>query len=301
MQKKIRDRVNVVKVSRYAIIANSLQILFSAGILAYALLAPGFTLNGLAERTLVCIVALVVVWGAVLDIREAFSARKIARQSRMLADALGELEALNGTLRAQRHDFMNHLQVVYSLTEMQEYGEAQEYIERVYGDIQRVGRTLKTAIPAVNALLAAKEADCAEKQIAMELDFSSSWQEVPMPGWELCRVLGNLIDNAMDALLGVPQADRPAEGMRIRIAIGEELQAFTFAVANNGPAIPEGLRASIFQMGFTTKSSGRGMGLHIVSELMREYGGTIRLESAPGETCFFGTLPRIAPQTEPQA
>ncbi len=294
----MRERVNITKVSGYAIIANALQILFATGILVYALWDPGFRLTGPTEKLLVAIMALVVVWGAALDIREAYNARRTALQARMLEDALGQLESLNGTLRAQRHDFMNHLQVVYSLMEMEEYGEAREYIERVYGDIQRVGKALKTSLPAVNALLAAKEAACREKGIALELDFTSSWQGIPMPAWELCRVLGNLIDNAMDALLSVPEAERPPAGMRISVSLGEDVQAFTFAVANNGPAIPPELQRSIFQMGFTTKRAGRGMGLHIVSELMRAYSGTISLESTDAETRFSGSLPRSAVRPE---
>jgi len=292
MHRRMRERINVSKVSGYAIFANSLQILVAAGIFAYALLAPDFTLSGPGEKVLIGIMTLVVVWGAVLDIREAFSARKIVLQSSMIEDALSQLEELNGTLRAQRHDFMNHLQVVYSLAEMQEYASAQEYIERVYGDIQRVGKTLKTAIPAVNALLAAKASDCEDDGIAMDLDIRSAWQDLPMPGWEMCRILGNLIDNAKDALLHAPAESRAPEGMRIRIAIGEDVQNFTFAVINNGPEIPLELREDIFQMGFTTKSSGRGMGLHIVSELMKEYDGQIRLECESGETRFCGALPR---------
>ena len=292
MHRRMRERINVSKVSGYAIFANSLQILVAAGILAYALFAPGFTLSGPGEKLLIGLMTLVVVWGAALDIREAFSARRIARQSSMIEDALSQLEELNGTLRAQRHDFMNHLQVVYSLTEMQEYAAAQEYIERVYGDIQRVGKTLKTAIPAVNALLAAKASDCEDDGISMELDIRSAWQDMPMPGWEMCRILGNLIDNARDALLHTPAEKRSCDGMRIRIEIGEDVQNFSFAVINNGPGIPPELREDIFRMGFTTKSSGRGMGLHIVSELMQEYDGTIRLECSDGETRFCGTLPR---------
>ena len=299
MRQNMRARVNVAKVSGYAVIANALQILFAAGIFLYAILAPEFRLNGAAEKALVALMTLVVIWGAALDIREAFSARRVVRQSRMLEEAMGQLESLNGTLRAQRHDFMNHLQVVYSLMEMEEYGEAREYIERVYGDIQRVGRVLKTALPAVNALLAAKEADCGEKGIAMELDFSSAWQNLTMPAWEMCRVLGNLIDNAMDALLSIPEAERPPEGLAIRVSIGEDVQSFTFCVANNGPVILPELRDSIFQMGFTTKRAGRGMGLHIVRSLMNEYGGAIQLDCESGETAFRGTLPKAVPPKQP--
>ena len=287
MRKPMRERINVNKVSRYAVIMNALQILFATGILAYALLMPNFSLNSLAEKTVVGIMTGFVIWGAALDIREAFSARKVARQSQMLEDAMEQLETLNGTLRAQRHDFKNHLQVVYSLMEMEEYAEAQKYIEQVYDSIQQVGRTLKTAIPAVNALLAAKEASCAEKGVKLELEFNSNWQNISMPGWELCRVLGNLIDNATDALTGVGTPS-PV----IRVEVGENVQAYTFTVADNGPGVAPELRESIFEMGFTTKGGGHGMGLHIVRELMREYAGSIRLECKGGETRFIGSLPK---------
>ena len=66
------------------------------------------------------------------------------------------LENLNLKLRAQRHDYMNHLQVIYGLLELGEYEDAREYMEPVFKDITRVTRAMKTSQPAVNALLQAK-------------------------------------------------------------------------------------------------------------------------------------------------
>ena len=200
MKKTLRERLDLNKVSRYAIAANAAQVIFAVGLVFYALFGREFDLSGMAERLLICAVAFVVVWGAFLDIRDARNARKIASQSEMLEDAYTQLEDLNGTLRAQRHDFKNHMQVVFGLIGMGEYKEAQDYIERVYGDIQFVSRVLKTASPAVNALLAAKAADCEERGIRMETRIRSAWQDLSLPGWEMCRVLGNLIDNAIDAM-----------------------------------------------------------------------------------------------------
>lgn len=293
MRKTLRERIDISKVSRYSIGANALQILFAAGIFLYALFGRGFELTGRAEQFLVGAMALIVIWGAALDIRDAFNARRIARQSEMLEDAYGQLEDLNATLRAQRHDFMNHLQVVFGLIEMQDYAEAKEYIERVYGDIQLVGRSLKTAIPAVNALIAAKTADCEEKGIQMETRIRSSWQGMPVAGWELCRILGNLIDNAIDALESEALSRRV-----IAIEIGEGLREYTFAVENTGPEIPAAIRESVFERGFTTKRAGRGMGLSIVREIIRENGGDIQLTSNEKGTRFEGRIPRPSPPEE---
>jgi sensor histidine kinase regulating citrate/malate metabolism len=227
--------------------------------------------------------ALVVSWGAALDIREAFGARRVSEEADMLESAYEKLEQLNNTLRAQRHDFMNHLQVVSSLLELNEDAAAQDYLERVYGDIQKVGRTLKTAHPAINALLAAKMADCEAKGIAVNLMIESAWDKLTMPDWEMCRVLGNIIDNAMDALKGVA-------GATLTIRMGEDLRAFSFAISNNGPMIPEALRERIFQTGFSTKHADRGMGLAIVRELMADFDGEVCVESDERQTSFVGAL-----------
>ena len=79
----------------------------------------------------------------------------LLRRTQELEEAYSQLEDLNREMRAQRHDFMNHIQVVYSLIEMNEPGEAMTYMDKLYGDMQRVSRMMRTACPAVNALIQA--------------------------------------------------------------------------------------------------------------------------------------------------
>ena len=200
-RKKAHRELNFKKITRYAIIINTFQIVAALGIALYAALSGSFNLSGRVERILIYVTALVVSWGAVLDIRDAYSARNAARQRQMLEDAYRQLEALNGTLRAQRHDFMNHIQVIYSLTELEDRPAALEYMDRLYTSVRSAGRSLKTASPAVNALLAAKSAACQEKNVPFLTDIRSDWKACPVPGWEMCRILGNLIDNALDLSL----------------------------------------------------------------------------------------------------
>jgi len=289
MSRKLREKLNVKKATQFAIVINSLQILAMGGVFCYVLFNRITLLSHRAEIILLAFCLLIVIWGAVMDIRDAVTTRKIAEQTKMIEIAYGQLEELNGTLRRQRHDFMNHLQVVFSLTEMQEYDEAMQYIERVYSDIQRIGSVLKTSIPAVNALLAAKHADCDERGIRFETEIASAWADLPVSGWEMCRILGNLIDNARDAILdGGTVLSSPT----IHVCLGESPNAFTFTVSNNGPRIPDRYLSSIFQLGFTTKSEGHGTGLSIVSEIMESYGGSISVHSDESETRFSGIIPK---------
>ena len=291
--KRISSRVmNLNKAAGYTIGINTLQILGALTVTAFSLLSGGHAFSGHWEQALLAGMTVIVCWGAALDIREAFSARKLADETDMLEDAYGQLEQLNSTLRAQRHDFMNHLQVVYSLLELEEYESANDYIEQVYGDIKQVSRSLKTAHPAINALLAAKLAACEERGVRAELVIESPWNTLPVPGWEMCRVLGNLIDNGLDAM-------KETKDAKITIMLGETLQAFTFEVANNGPQIPDNLIERIFQSGFSTKGSSRGMGLAIVKSILQAYGGKITLTSDAARTAFTGSIAKTSAPHKP--
>ena len=284
MTRPMRRFVNLKKAVIYTVVINMLQIAGSITVAVMSLITGGHAFIGLPEQVLLCTMTLLVSWGAVLDIREAFSARELASDADMLQDAYAQLEDLNGTLRAQRHDFMNHLQVVFSLLELEDYKEASDYIERVYGDIRRVSRTLKTAHPAINALLAAKVGDCEARGVHVDLQIESHWAGLPVESWEMCRVLGNLIDNALDAPAG-------RELKTIQVALWEYVKGFHFAVENNGAPVPEEIQDSLFQRGFSTKGPGRGMGLSIVQEILEQYGGQIDLDSTPRRTRFHGLIP----------
>ena len=286
----MRRTIDIKKAARYAIILNAVQI---AAAVAIALLVLLTDVEARASwryiAALVCVSALLVICGAIVDIGNALSADRIKQQSEMLEEAYAQLESLNGALRAQRHDFRNHLQVIGGLLEMGESDEAAKYIDRVYGSVGALSAQLRTASPAVNALLRVKTAEAQKRGVAMDVIVRSAWEGMPAQGWEMCRVLGNLIDNAMDALKDTPSP-------RVTVALGEELRALIFSVENNGPEIPMEIREKIFQPGFTTKGGERGQGLAIVREIIAGYGGELTLESDENHTAFCGRLPRGAAQ-----
>ena len=291
MRRRITNKINLQKITGFAIAVNAVQIACALAILLYAIFNENFTIPESAEIALVAFAAALVIWGAIVDIRDAIVTRKVEDQRRMLEEAYRQLEQLNRTLRAQRHDFKNHLQVVYSLTEMAAYNDVQEYVQRIYEDVQSVGSHIRTSVPAVNALISAKAADCAERGIAFQTDIQSQWDQVQIPGWEMCRILGNLVDNAMDAVL-----ERKDREPWVRVYIGEDIRCWKLEVSNNGPEIPASRRRDIFQPGFTTKSAGHGNGLSIVSELLEKYNGEMHLSSDAEVTRLSCTFPRCAPK-----
>lgn len=287
--------VSVRKATNYAIVINGLQIALILVMLLAIIIVPEISASYHLLLTLTVVASLVIVWGAVVDIREALNTRKLLTQLDDMDETIDAMSQFNNTLRAQRHDFLNHLQVVYSLIEMAEYQEANDYIEQVYGRITAVSRVVKTANPAVNALLMVKTAACEKAGVPVEVAITSKWEtlENAMPDWEMCKVLSNLIDNAIDAMETVPASRR-----KLLIALGENVKQYTFRVENTGEAIPEGIREHIFIPGFTTKGEGHGMGLHIVRRTLRERGGDVRVESDDEHTVFSGFVPKVIMHAE---
>ena len=212
---------------------------------------------------------------------------RLRQQYDALHSSYRDLERLNSDLRAQRHDYLNHLQVVYGLMELEEYDELKTYLAPIYKGMMKTGKALKTRNPAVNALLRAKMEEAESKGIDFYVEVSSDLSGLTVEPWELCKVLANLMDNAITALEAIPSEKK------LRVDIGEDRDSYRFSVANNGPAIPEELQESIFREGFTTKKeSGHGMGLSIVTQVLKTYKGTISLSSTEEETVFRIRIPK---------
>ena len=226
-----------------------------------------------------CLVAVLVL--AVCMALVLIQHKKQRLQMLQLQESLKNLEQLNFELRAARHDYLNHLQVVYGLLELEEYEDLKRYLTPVYKGIMKTGKALKTSKPALNALLKAKMEEAEGKEIDVYVEVKSDLKQLSVEDWQLCKVLSNLIDNAMTILL------EKAEERKLEIDINEDRENYLFAVSNNGMAIPKEQQENIFKRGFSTKKeAGHGMGLAIVSDIVKENRGTITVNSTEERTSF---------------
>ena len=122
-------------------------------------------------------------------------------------------------------------------------------------------------------------------EIAIERDYDHSLPKVLARGSELNQVWTNLLDNAIDAL---------GESGTITVRTRSEAECAVVEISDDGPGLPEDLRARIFEPFFTTKpvGSGTGLGLDTVRKIVEErHRGSIEVESRPGETTFRVWLP----------
>jgi len=287
MKIKINRNLDVNKAAGIIYFVNIFQILIFVGFIIYSYIFKDEAKILISENLTIFFIILCIVFfmNTYITLKDVNALKRLNTQYFMQRKVLNQIEDLNNTLRAQRHDFLNHLQVVHSLMEMNEYKEAGNYIEKVYDDIKKVNRVLKTSNPAINALLQAKLLDCEDRGILAKLQIASRLDKLKVPSWEMCRVLGNLLDNAMDATEGI-------ENGWIKVEIFEELKEYRFFVKNNGKMISQDIKDMIFQPGFTTKGKqGQGMGLAISKRIVEKYEGSINVESDEEITVFKVSIP----------
>ncbi|MFO7611129.1 MAG: ATP-binding protein [Clostridia bacterium] len=232
---------------------------------------------------IIVIIALAVCFGI---LRMRSEARSLLRRFESLKEAHLKTTGLNDKLREQRHDFLNHIQIIHSLIEMNEHTDAAAYMEEIYNEIQSVGKILKTASPAINALLQVKNNSCESKGIEFKIVSTTRLDKPAMEPWDICGILGNLIDNAIHAVEEVEKGS-------ILVSLKEDIKNYIFKVKDNGKGIPEKLVDRIFTMGFTTKAGdGHGIGLAVSKRKLESAGGSISFETGGRGTMFTFMVPR---------
>ena len=277
-----KQEYNISKIVLISIFINLIQVVFITLFIYYKNKNP-YMLEG---NFIIYVVAISIGINSIIT-GMIFYNSLFKKGSNNLIDTIKYLEEFNKTLRTQRHDYLNHIQVIYSLMELEEFDEARNYIEPVYKDIVRVSKALKTSKPAVNALLQAKLQMAEKNEIEMELEIKSDLKLLNMEPWEFCRVVGNIIDNAIFALKLKPN------NRYIIVEFAEDIQNIKINISNNGYNIPKEIIDNIFKEGFTTKGDkGDGMGLAIVKEIVETFSGTIAVTSNEERTSFEIIIPK---------
>ena len=187
----------------------------------------------------------------------------------------GELEVvrrLTESLRSQNHESANRLHTVVSLIEL---GRAEDAVEFATEEL-RVAQILTDQVvgavedPVVAAHLLGKSAEAAERGIELRIE-----GELP-PGTgvaprDLVTVLGNLVDNAFDAVA-------ESETRQVAVHLAGDAEALEIRVGDSGPGLDETAAARVLERGWTTKASsgaGRGLGLALVVQVARRHHGTV--------------------------
>jgi two-component system CitB family sensor kinase len=204
------------------------------------------------------------------------------------------------TLRAQAHEFSNRLHTIAGLIELGESEEAVRFVHRVSSTRSEFSEAVTTAVhdPSVAALLIAKASQAGEVGVELRIAPESS---LPVLDDELSTdvttVVGNLVDNAMDAAAEAPQR-------WVEVSLGLVDGEVDVVVRDSGAGVPPGMEREIFRRGVSTKdipaesadgpgrgaARERGIGLSLVHLVCTRRGGNVTVSSVGGST-FTATLP----------
>jgi len=223
-----------------------------------------------------------------------------------LQSELNARESVTETLRAQTHEFSNQLHTITGLLELEEYAEVGRFVTGLTARRAALSDYVTARIddPAVAALLIAKASLAAERRVTIDLESDSALPRLTPDGSaDVVTVLGNLVDNAVDAaaLAGPPDG-------RVGVRLTMAGRTVTVRVSDTGGGVPADRLPEIFRRGFSTKprdASGRGVGLALVQLVCRARGGEVEVQNAgsadPPGAVFAATLPEAAPLTPPAA
>ncbi|MDX6345023.1 MAG: two-component system, CitB family, sensor kinase [Trebonia sp.] len=219
-------------------------------------------------------------------------------ESETLKRALDEVTGLADTLRAQSHEFANRLHTLVGLVELGHYAEAVEFVTGLSTARAELTDRLVEAIgePKLAALILAKVSLAAERDVELRLLPDSRVGQRITATTQVLTVVGNLIDNAIDAATLAPA---PREVELTLVAAEADL---LIRVRDTGPGVPHDMRDQIFTDGVTTKSSvtgaRRGLGLALVSQIVEGMGGMVSV-GQDGGAVFTAVLPGCLAPADP--
>ncbi|MTD14388.1 PAS domain-containing protein [Nakamurella sp. YIM 132087] len=232
--------------------------------------------------------------GAVLTMRDHTALQELSGE-------VDEMRGFTRALRAQAHESANRLHTVVSLLEL---GEVEEALQFAVEDLEMAQSLADQVVegmgePAVAALLLGKSAEASERGVELIVDPDSDLPHGAADARELVTVLGNLVDNAIDAAAAAPltagdgragpagppgTAGVPRRMVGVRCAPLDD--RLVLEVWDTGAGLSAEVAERIFADGFTTKSvrgpaGARGLGLALVRQAVARCGGTV--QAVPGD------------------
>ena len=216
--------------------------------------------------------------GSVITLRDRTELEAALRE-------LDDVRSLTEALRAQQHEFSNRMHVLAGLLELGRGTEAMSYAHQINGATAEVAADLQRNLddPHLVALLLAKYTVAAERGATLVVDCPSPVHIADEQSEALVTIVGNLVDNAVDAVAGAVATGGPAH---VTVSLTTNDDRLVIEVADTGPGIPADAREFVFAKGWSTKATpgrrSRGLGLALVRQLADRLGGTVSVDEGPG-------------------
>ncbi|MGE5605386.1 MAG: sensor histidine kinase [Bacteroidota bacterium] len=248
----------------------------------------------ISSMFLITVFCILLFW--ILSIHSFYNFTSLLNEETIAREAdrlqIEESQKLIQTLRSQRHDFKNQLQVIRVMAQFQRNNEIVDYIQDCNMALD-FSKVIPSQIdnPAISAMIIYFATQARENGVNFEVDSDIDFAAYNLSPAKTTRILGNIIQNAIESFQITSQKDRT-----IQLTMWEKDDNFHFLIWNNGPPIPEEIHRLIFLSGYSLKNS-TGLGLAIVKQLVDEMEGKVSVKSSIEEgTEFRITIPKLIPE-----
>ncbi|WP_245579437.1 sensor histidine kinase [Halonatronum saccharophilum] len=191
------------------------------------------------------------------------------------------------SLRSQKHDFINHLQTIYGMIQLNKTKDVKDYIKSLSKDLVSVDKNNEYSNNSLlDSILLPKRDSALKSAIDFDYILDPNIHKINLSLNKIFRLLSNLVDNAIEAT-GNFSGEKKIEVRGI-----DKDQLYLLSVYNSGPTIDNKFIDAIFEPGFSTKGEERGYGLYIIKNLVEETGGHLEIVSKKGYGTEFRCLLR---------
>lgn len=228
---------------------------------------------------------LVITAFAILSISQTLMNVRKELEGRLLKSHLQQMDDIVNALHEHHREYTEQVQALQAMINLGEIEQAREYVDAIAYSFSPLTEILNTGDPAITSLLYGKQKVAEIKGVHFDIAVKCSLDRIGVPPDDMCSIIGNLLDNSLEACM---QKDT---GRRMAMEIKYEQGFYKIYVFNNGPLITSEESQKIFDAGYTTAASaGRGFGLYQVRQIVDSWGGTIEVITQP-KTTFIITLP----------
>ena len=193
-------------------------------------------------------------------------------QNELVTKHYDEVQNIYGQMRGWRHDYHNHIQVLKAHLSLGRTDEMEVYLNELDKDLTSVDTIIKSGNVMLDAILNSKLSLAKAKKIAVNAKANAPGV-LPVSDIDICVIVGNLLDNAIEANLRLDEKSR-----FIRIYIGIFKEQFYISVSNSVGADIKKISGRYL----TTKKGSHGFGLQRIDRIVKKYGGYVNRQNEEG-------------------
>ena len=236
-------------------------------------------MNWLIKLLLICILCVIIsVILTILLLKRKYDKRLSDFQDSLLKKQRDEVQNIYQTMRAWRHDYHNHIQSIKAMLAMEKIQELDDYLGTLEQDLDSIDIAIRTGNVSLDAILSSKVSIARKNNI--EVNCSAKVPgELKISDVHLCAIVGNLLDNAIEACEKIKSSGENAFPQKfIRIYIGMFKEQLYISVSNSTNAKH---RRRLNEL-VTSKLGEHGFGLRRIDKIAEQYDGFVNRKNEPG-------------------